>query len=236
MAQATKPTRSKKGTAEIFPPLITGPWPPTAERLLRATMDLIDQGGEPAVKVKPLTDGLGVNVTAIYRYFGDRQGLVNAAQAERYVGGISSDIHNLTSVLDAATSATDFRKRLNLLAVDILGPQRLPHLMRRVNIVGSAHARPELLNLIGEATRSATDEAIAVLKAAQERGWIVPRANIAVVMSWLNSVFFGRLLVWIDPNPPKDDDAWVMMVLEPLNQALFGRKAPTMAALTKNKS
>lgn len=214
-------------------PLVTGPWSPTAERLLRATMALIEQGGEPAVKVKPLTDGLGVNVTAIYRYFGDRQGLINAAQAERYVGGITRDVHSLTDMLTAATSATDFRKRVNLLVIDILGQQRFPHLMRRVNIVGSAHARPELLDHIGEASRAATNDAIVVLEMAQERGWILPKANVPVVMSWLNSVFFGRLLVWIDPDPPQDDDAWLMMVLEPLNQALFGRKAPTMASLAR---
>ena len=196
-------------------------------------MDLIEQGGEPAVKVKPLTDGLGVNVTAIYRYFGDRQGLINAAQAERYVGGITRDVHNLADILEASTSATDFRKRLNLLTLNILGRERLPHLMRRVNIVGSAHARPDLLELIGEASRSAMNDATVVFEIAQQRGWILPKAKIPVVVSWLNSVFFGRLLVWLDPSPPQDDDAWLMMVLEPFNQALFGRKAPTMASLTK---
>jgi AcrR family transcriptional regulator len=229
-ASKTPPTSASRADDS---PLITGPWSPTAERLLRATMDLIEQGGEPAVKVKPLTDGLGVNVTAIYRYFGDRQGLINAAQAERYVGGITGDVHNLTNALEAATSATDFRKRLNLLTINILSPQRLPHLMRRVNIVGSAYARPDLLDLIGESSRSAMNDATVVLEVAQQRGWILRKAKIPMVVSWLNSVFFGRLLVWLDPDPPLDDDAWLMMVLEPLNQALFGRKAPTMASLTK---
>lgn len=234
MARSASRSQSTTAPTGDSAPLVTGPWSPTAERLLRATMDLIEHGGEQAVKVKPLTDGLGVNVTAIYRYFGDRQGLINAAQAERYVGGITIDVHNLTDTLRAATSAIDFRKRVNLLAIDIMGKDRLPHLMRRVNIVGSAHARPELLTLIGEATRAATNDAIVVLEMAQERGWILPKAGIPVIMSWLNSVFFGRLLVWIDPDPPQDDDDWLMMVLEPLNQVLFGRKAPTVANLRKN--
>ncbi len=212
-------------------PLVTGPWAPTAQRLLRATMALIDHGGEAAVKVKPLTDDLGINVTAIYRYFGDRQGLIDAAQAERFVSGIYQDARALATALTTATSATDFRRRLDTLVVDILGSDRFPGLMRQANIVGSAHARPELLTLIGEATRAASDEIVDLLQSAQRRGWILPNADVGVVVSWITSVFFGRVLVWIDPRPPADQDAWLTMVLEPLNQTLFGRKAPRLATL-----
>jgi AcrR family transcriptional regulator len=194
-------------------------------------MELLDRGGETAVKVKPLTDDLGINVTAIYRYFGDRQGLVNAAQAERYMSGISQDVQTLASALEKATSATNFRKRFNTIAVDILSPQRMPNLMRRANIIGSAHGRPELLALIGEATRTANDDVVDLLRSAQQRGWVLPKADLEVVISWIFSVFFGRLLVWIDPRPPADQEAWIMMVLEPLNQTLFGRKAPRLATL-----
>lgn len=231
MAATLSPATAAPAASHEPPPLVTGPWAPTAQRLLCATIELLDKGGETAVKVKPLTDDLGINVTAIYRYFGDRQGLVNAAQAERYMSGISQDVQTLASALEKATSATNFRKRFNTIAVDILSPQRMPNLMRRANIIGSAHGRPELLALIGEATRTANDDVVDLLRSAQQRGWVLPKADLEVVVSWIVSVFFGRLLVWIDPRPPADQEAWIMMVLEPLNQALFGRKAPRLATL-----
>ena len=54
-----------------------------AERLLEATIDAIDASGESAVRVQDIADAAGVQIPILYRKFGNREQLIQAAQVER---------------------------------------------------------------------------------------------------------------------------------------------------------
>jgi AcrR family transcriptional regulator len=63
------------------------------ERILTAVLDLLREGGAPSVSTRAITSRAGVQAPAIYRLFGDKDGLLDAA-AERafadWVAGKSS--------------------------------------------------------------------------------------------------------------------------------------------------
>jgi AcrR family transcriptional regulator len=67
---------------------------PTRNRIIRATIDVIVREGAAGVRVHEIAATCDITATTIYRYFGDRRGLVNAAQAERYrpvLGGFGTE-------------------------------------------------------------------------------------------------------------------------------------------------
>ena len=68
----------------------------TRARLLNAAVFVIDQGGVKALKVRDVSARAGVKEPSVYHYFGNRDGLVEAAQAKRYIRGLLE----LTEVFD----------------------------------------------------------------------------------------------------------------------------------------
>ncbi len=217
--------------APILPATFTGPWRPNAALLLEAAIELIDGGGERALKVEPLAASLGMSVTMMYRYFGSRQGLVDAAQAERWVRCLNDGVGSAVLLVDEARSATDFRKRLNLVIVAALGREQLGNLLRQVNVVGSAYGRPELMSFVAQTQRQVNEGLVTVIESARQRGWVVRNADAHTITSWLTSVTFGRVLALVDSDQQFDDDRWLAMTLEPLNQALFAKPAPRLSTL-----
>lgn len=214
-----------------LPATFTGPWRPNAALLLEAAIELIDAGGERAVKVEPLAASLNMSVTMMYRYFGSRQGLVDAAQAERWARSLNSGSSDALLLLNEARSATEFRKRINQVVVAGLGRDRLANLLRQANVVGSAYGRTELMAFVAQTNREANQGLVSIIEGARQRGWVVRSADAETIISWLTSVTFGRVLAWIDPEQEFNDDRWLTMTLEPLNQALFAKPAPKLSTL-----
>lgn len=62
------------------------PEPTVRERILRAAVDLLAQGGREAVSTRAVGAAAGVQAPAIYRQFGDMQGLLDEAAREVLAG------------------------------------------------------------------------------------------------------------------------------------------------------
>ena len=54
------------------------------QRILALAIAAIDKGGEAAVRVNDIAAEAGVTVPTLYRQFGSRDGLVAAAQTQRF--------------------------------------------------------------------------------------------------------------------------------------------------------
>jgi AcrR family transcriptional regulator len=81
----------------------------TADRLLEAAIGAIDTGGEAAVRVQEVADAAGVQIPILYRQFGSRDGLIQAAQVERLSRTLGREMDDLASAMDAVATAEEFR-------------------------------------------------------------------------------------------------------------------------------
>ncbi|MBU3700811.1 MAG: helix-turn-helix transcriptional regulator [Acidimicrobiia bacterium] len=52
-------------------------------KILDMAVDMIDAGGEAAIRVNHIVAAIGVTPPVLYHHFGSRDGLVIAAQVER---------------------------------------------------------------------------------------------------------------------------------------------------------
>lgn len=192
----------------------------TAVGLLSAAIDVIEDRGETAVRVEEIAGTLGLAVTAVYRYFGSRQGLIDAAHAERVVRSIDADLDRLAAVVDGSRSATQFRAGFERFVLDTVSPGHGAHVFRRVHALGSAYGRPELLTFLGEAQRYAVESASAILGRAQDKGWVRKGADLQVITAWLMAVTFGGVVNLVDPSPV-DPDALAVLTVDALKRALW---------------
>ena len=84
-------------------------------KILDLAIAAIDAGGEAAVRVNHIVEEAGVTPPVLYYHFGNRDGLVIAAQIERYSRQIRQDIE----AIGQRVSQCQSREELQTTLVDI---------------------------------------------------------------------------------------------------------------------
>ena len=189
-------------------------------KILDLAIAAIDAGGEAAVRVNHIVEEAGVTPPVLYYHFGDRDGLVIAAQVERYSRQIRQDIDAIEQRLSQCQSREELRAAL----VDIWEKTlagRGESRWRRVSVVGSAFARPEL----EEEVLRAQDEIVAgltgTLELSKERGWLRAEIDLPSAVAWQHSILLSR--VFVERGVQQGELAeWDRLTLDALLNAFFG--------------
>src|SRR6056297_293446 len=148
----------------------------TRRRILDATIEIIDESGERAVRVADVARAAGIVTSAIYHHFRDRNALVNAARADQYRGRLLSDALALDDLL-ALDDETQQAAALSDLMVRPDDAERRRHRWDRIAALAAAQHHPDLLAEITELQRAVTDRFTAVIDQAKQRGWIDPQVD-----------------------------------------------------------
>lgn len=168
--------------------------------------------GEEGVRVGHIAAAAGVTNPTLYRHFGSREGLVIEAQAQRYmralrqVGDFASDIASVTTI-------DEFKAAIERELSRVSGEERASGRLVRMNVLGSAYARPELRERIARYQGEYFLQLATLLQPFQERGWIRPDLDLNAFAFWLTGVFFGRSLLEVDRGFD-DGGSWNSMTAE----------------------
>jgi AcrR family transcriptional regulator len=189
-------------------------------KILDLAIAAIDAGGEAAVRVNHIVEEAGVTRPVLYYHFGNRDGLVIAAQVERYSRQIRQDIDAIRQRLSQCQS----REELQTALVDIWEKTlvgREESRWRRVSVVGSAFARPELEAEVLRAQDEIVAGLVAVLQPCNERGWLRDGIDLPSAVAWQHGLLLSR--VFIERGAQQDEtDEWDQLTLESLQHAFFG--------------
>ena len=189
-------------------------------KILRLAADAIDEGGEAAIRVNHLAAAAGVTVPVIYYHFGSREGLVVAAQVERYTRRTKAGIAAVGRAVAGCRSREELRTALNLMWSESLA-KRAENRWRRTNVVGSSYARPDLAAAIAAASDEINGLLTEILEPCRERGWFRPGIDLATTVAWLASVLIGRVHVERG-HQVGDLREWDRLTLEAVDRAFFG--------------
>lgn len=124
------------------------------DRLLEAAIGIVERHGEAALQVDQVAEMVGVTKPSIYHFFGDRDGLIVAAQAERYRRSIVVGLVDLD--LDTVLECDSQAEYATLLHSVIMSTNTTDGVVRRrlrAEVIGSAVARPALHASIAEVHR-----------------------------------------------------------------------------------
>lgn len=165
----------------------------TARAMLDHTISHLESGGEQAVKVEEVCAFCGVSITSLYHHFGNREGLIIAAQAKRFVSaayGNQAELLGDLEHLDGPSGVVDVLRH-HLRSVS---GTRLAQVRRmRLQVLASAASRPEL----AERIRIAHAEQLVGLterwKALQHRGIVRNDYSAAEIAGLVSGLVFGRV-------------------------------------------
>jgi AcrR family transcriptional regulator len=189
-------------------------------RILDLAVAAVDAGGEAAIRVNDIASEAGVTPPALYYHFGSRDGLVVAAQVERFSRRAFEDIAAIEKELAKCTSRDALRAAFIATWKRII-ENRISSRWVRTSALGSAYARPELEVALAKAQDEIIVGLCRILEPFRDRGWLRAGIDLESAVAWQHSVLIGR--VYIERGQAHVDPAeWDRLTLEALVQAFFG--------------
>ena len=189
-------------------------------KILDLAVTAIDAGGEAAVRVNHIVEEAGVTPPVLYYHFGNRDGLVIAAQIERYSRQTRADIEAIGRAVSLCNSSEELRKVL-ITTWTTSFAERRDSRWRRVNVVGSAFARPELEAEVLRAQDEIVAGLVAVLQPCNERGWLRDGIDLPSAVAWQHGLLLSRVFIERGAQQGETHE-WDQLTLESLQHAFFG--------------
>lgn len=169
--------------------------PTVAQRLIDATIEVIDSDGEAAVRVLSIVETVGVPIPVLYRQFGNRDGLVQAAQSERLTRDLELELSQITAAVEAVETDVEFRALIDTVVRALMTPHRAAIRFRRINVIGSAYGRPDLAATIATTLDQSVAEIATVLRRPQALGWLREGLDVEAFAAWFAGQMLGRVVV-----------------------------------------
>lgn len=174
----------------------------SVQAAIDATIELLETRGEAGVRIADIARRSGLSHGAIYHHFGDRDGLIQAAQFARLSNQPAADIRALREAAEAATSREEFVDLIGLIAAAIASPDRSKVRLVRASVITAASHRPELEAALRQLESEIADDLIEVLEMAAERGWLAPGIDPVAAAAVLEAISFGLVLQeYIERSP-----------------------------------
>jgi AcrR family transcriptional regulator len=173
--------------------------------MLEVAISAIDEKGESGVRVNDIATEVGVAITSLYHYFGSRDGLVVAAQTERYIRSLGSENESIAKALNVCEDREHFRDLLLELHRRVNDVSRAPYRLTRVSVLGSTLGRPDLAAAVGKAQDEFTQSFSGFLAVAKERGWTRPDLDPVGASAWSIGQILGRVIIEIGESSVTDE-------------------------------
>lgn len=189
-------------------------------KILRLAVEAIDAGGEAQIRVNHIVAEVGVTPPVLYYHFGSRDGLVIAAQIERYTRQTQSDIDEIGKAVARCESKEQLRQTLVITWKRSLA-ERAESRWRRTSVIGSAYARPELEAAVASAQDEIVKGLVNILEPCRQRGWLRDGIDLVSTVAWHHSLLIGR--VHIEQGVEQvDPHEWDRLTIDALERAFFG--------------
>lgn len=194
-------------------------------QILERTIQVIEAGGEVAVRTHGIAHDCGVTAPVLYRVFGNREGLIIAAQAERYLRtftvGSNYVAIELANRVARCLSRNDVMNAMRWFLDAALSPEGHRQRLVRLEIIGSAATRPELMKAVAKTQNDLITHYATVFEVAFEHGWINPNIDRkAMVALWLG-IILGRYIPEVSDGIV-DGEAWNALAKDAVLHLMFG--------------
>ena len=173
------------------------------------------------MRVQDIADAAGVQIPILYRKFGNREQLIQAAQIERLGRALDGEFREIGAVVDQAATAEQFRSLLDLILASLDTAERRAARWQRVNVIGSTYGRPELAAAVSQ-LQSRTIRGVAdALRRPQQHGWLREGLDLEAFAAWFAGQTMGRIIIELG-NSAIDQSAWNSISADAVRHVLLG--------------
>jgi AcrR family transcriptional regulator len=198
---------------------------PTDQVILDCAIEIISEHGEAAVRIADITERTGVSISSIYHFFTDREGLIAAAQVERYIENLNQLSSVVTRVLSVPTSREEFRDALLGLYQMLLVPELAPQRLARLNVLGGVVGRPSLASRLAEIQDDLVTRLARLFDAPLAKGWIRSDTDTVAMTSWLVGIYMQMAIIELGPSSV-DHRSWGRINERAIRAVLFDEILP----------
>jgi AcrR family transcriptional regulator len=205
---------------------------PTKRAILDAAIADMEATGEGSIRITTILKEAGVANGSLYHYFGSREGLVQEAIAERFLGAVSQGLVVFAARVAEVSSTEElfdlFRSELARIGTPDVQLQRV----RRFTALAAALPRKELLGRVVQDQTVYFDGAGLALANLQKQGIINSSIDTRAFAAWFLGLSLSRLLSDIDPKSEPEKD-WSDFTMQALIAILTPAPADTSASVKK---
>jgi AcrR family transcriptional regulator len=194
---------------------------PVKQRLLELAVEVLNETGEPGIRVTELAKAGGVSIPTLYHHFGSREGLIEEAQAERFTRALREDAELLIGLLKQCKTKKDLKNVLSRVFDSRRTASRSIIRWQRLNALGATYARPVLVERIVKNHDDIITQVALALLPFQRKGVIRQDIDLVAVIAFYNGVVMGKNLIEIGDSVVSIDE-WENIVDESMMNILFG--------------
>ena len=191
------------------------------ERILERAIEVIEQGGEVAIRTNTIAEECGVTAPILYRAFTNREGLVIAAQAERYRRSTANALQYLVSYIENSGSRGELRENISAALDFIFSPEREAARQLRAEVIGSAVSRPPLRAEVAAIDLDYSDQVARAYRSAVDAGWIDSSVDLRGVALWAQGLINSRVTIEFNGDASVAA-AWDRVAKSAILHAIFG--------------
>lgn len=141
-------------------------------KILDSAISLLDQGGEPAVRLRAVAKLVGISQPTLYHYFKDRESLIIAAHARRLKVNLAPTIDPFLAAVRSCKNREEFLDVLLGVYRHSYQPGRTAVREVRAELIGASMQRHELRESVVQEINASLADSISAIEFAKENGWI----------------------------------------------------------------
>ncbi len=166
---------------------------PTRQMLVSIAVDLLKEQGPVDFRVDDLLDRSGLTRGAVYHHFENVDDLIESALIASYSEGVEATIQYIREVLASATNFEQFRGGLFEANKNYVLNKDL-RVLRRLRAFTLANSASRLAEPLAVEQQRVTDEYVAVIGTAIERGWIRKTIDPQALAVFVQAYSFGVIV------------------------------------------
>lgn len=161
------------------------------ERILRAAVAALDEGGETAVRVVGVCEAAGVTQGMVRYYFGDRAGLIAEAKARRFGQRFGEMLDVFVEASVGCQTQAELRAVIDAVLPLVFSTDRSARRLERNIDVGGGFGQEVLAQQIAASRDVVCREMAAVFESMRERSLIRKDANVLMISALYLSFVHG---------------------------------------------
>ena len=183
----------------------------TRNRVLAVALEQLEAGGEAAVRIDEIRDRSGVSIGSIYHHFGDREGVIAAAQLRRFARFAEFEVKTLADVVERSADVEEFRAHVRRLTLESRSQVRTDRRWGRIGVLASTIGRDDLRADIEQIQTRFTDGFAAHVAQGQARGFFRSDLDPRAIAAFVEAYSLGAVLNDVDARGV-DEAAWEKVV------------------------
>ena len=203
---------------------------PTHARLLKATIELLEQQSPDELQVDSILRASGVSKGSLYHHFEDGRALIDEALLRKFSSGVDEHVGIIAQILGSADTQLEAALAFRLLTIDSQRSELRARRSSRMAKILRAERDPAFAEKLSLEQVRLNNAFSAQILRMQEKGWFRddfdPTAGALLIQSYTLGRRIGQITADI-----VTEDAWNAIIFRIIEQGLMGLTVEASASL-----